>query len=77
MNHCKIYLFCLIIVFYFGRIYVKATLNFSGFEVFTAVTMKSVLFWDVALCGSCKNQHFGGTCPPSSGYKKSAGEENH
>jgi hypothetical protein len=27
------------------------------FEVFTAVTMKNVVFWDVALCRSCFNQH--------------------
>jgi hypothetical protein len=67
----------LIVVFYFGRNYVKATLNFSGFEVFMPVTMKNGLFWGVVLCGSCKNQHFGGTCPPSSGYKKSVGEERH
>jgi hypothetical protein len=25
-----------------------------------AVTVKNVIFWDVTLCGSCKNQHFGG-----------------
>jgi hypothetical protein len=25
------------------------------FEVFTAVTMKNVVFWDVKQCGSCKN----------------------
>jgi hypothetical protein len=31
------------------------------FEVFTAVTMKNVLFWDVIPCGSCKNRLFGGT----------------
>jgi hypothetical protein len=30
------------------------------FEVFTAVTMKSGVFWDVMPCGSCKNR-FGGT----------------
>jgi hypothetical protein len=30
-------------------------------EVFTAVTMKNGIFWDVTLCGSCKNQRFGGT----------------
>jgi hypothetical protein len=28
------------------------------FEVFTAVTMKSGVFWDFTLCGSCKNQRF-------------------
>jgi hypothetical protein len=26
-----------------------------------AVTMKNAIFWDVTPCGSCKNQHFGGT----------------
>jgi hypothetical protein len=30
-------------------------------EVFTAVTMKNGVFWDVTLCGSCKNRRFGGT----------------
>jgi hypothetical protein len=25
------------------------------FEVFTAVTMKNGVFWDVTPCGSCKN----------------------
>jgi hypothetical protein len=25
------------------------------FEVFTAVTMKNAIFWDVTPCGSCKN----------------------
>jgi hypothetical protein len=29
------------------------------FEVFTAVTMKNGVFWDVTLCGSCKNRRFG------------------
>jgi hypothetical protein len=31
------------------------------FEVFTAVTMKNGVFWDVTLCGSCKNRRCGGT----------------
>jgi hypothetical protein len=30
-----------------------------GFEVFTAVTMKNAVFWDVATCGSSKNRRFG------------------
>jgi hypothetical protein len=30
-------------------------------EVFTAVTMKNGVFWDVTPCGSCKKQRFGGT----------------
>jgi hypothetical protein len=25
------------------------------FEVFTVVTMKNAVLWDVTLCGSCKN----------------------
>jgi hypothetical protein len=31
------------------------------FEVFAAVNMKNAVFWDVTLCGSCKNRRFGGT----------------
>jgi hypothetical protein len=31
------------------------------FDVFTTVTMKNAIFWDVTPYGSCKNQHFGGT----------------
>jgi hypothetical protein len=31
------------------------------FEVFTAVTMKNGVLWDVTPCGSCKNRRFGGT----------------
>jgi hypothetical protein len=30
-------------------------------EVFTAVSMKNGVFWDVTPCGSCKNRRFGGT----------------
>jgi hypothetical protein len=33
----------------------------ARFEVFTAVTMKNDVFWDVTPCGSCKNRRFGGT----------------
>jgi hypothetical protein len=36
-------------------------LNPIRFEVFTAVTMKNGVFWDVTPCGSCKNRRFGGT----------------
>jgi hypothetical protein len=32
-----------------------------SFHVFTAVTMKNGVFWDVTSCGSCKNRRFGGT----------------
>jgi hypothetical protein len=31
------------------------------FEVFTAVTMKKAIFWDVAPCRYCINRRFGGT----------------
>jgi hypothetical protein len=31
------------------------------FEVFTVVTMKIGVFWDVTPCGSCKNRRLGGT----------------
>jgi hypothetical protein len=31
------------------------------FEVFTAVTMKYAVLWNVTLYGSCKNRHFRGT----------------
>jgi hypothetical protein len=31
------------------------------FEVFTAVTMKNAVFWDMAPCRSCVNGRFGGT----------------
>jgi hypothetical protein len=35
--------------------------SFVRFEVFTAVTKKNGVFWDVTPCGSCKNRRFGGT----------------
>jgi hypothetical protein len=30
-------------------------------EVFTAVTMKNGVFWEVTPCDPCKKQRFGGT----------------
>jgi hypothetical protein len=30
-------------------------------EVFTAVTMKKAVFWDVSSCRNCVNRRFGGT----------------
>jgi hypothetical protein len=30
-------------------------MNYVGFEVFTAVTMKNFVFWDVVPCGPCKS----------------------
>jgi hypothetical protein len=35
--------------------------NDETYKVFTAVTMKNAVFWDVTQCGSCKNRYFGGT----------------
>jgi hypothetical protein len=29
--------------------------SYVRFKVFTAVTMKNAVFWDVTPCGSCKN----------------------
>jgi hypothetical protein len=31
------------------------------FEVFTSVTMKNAVFWDMGPCRSCVNRRFGGT----------------
>jgi hypothetical protein len=38
----------------------KCTKNCVRFEIFTAVTMKNGVFWDVTPCGSYKNRRFGG-----------------
>jgi hypothetical protein len=38
--------------------------HYVRFEVFTAVTMKNGVFWDVTPCGSCKNRSFGGLSAP-------------
>jgi hypothetical protein len=35
------------------------------FEVFTAVTMKNAVFWEVAPCRSSGNRRFGGTSVPT------------
>jgi ribosome maturation factor RimP len=41
-----------------------------GFEVLTAVVMKSNVFWDIMPCSPLKvNRRFGGISPPSSGSK--------
>jgi hypothetical protein len=37
------------------RLHIQYVFMAAGFEVFTALTMKYAAFWDVALCGSCKN----------------------
>jgi hypothetical protein len=36
--------------------------QYIGSEVFTAVTMKNAVFWNVALCVSYKNRRFVGKC---------------
>jgi hypothetical protein len=41
--------------------YISQTLSVYRFQVFKAVTMMNVVFWDVSPCGSCKNKHLGGT----------------
>jgi hypothetical protein len=38
-----------------------ATTSSVRFEVFTAVTMKNGVFWDVMPCGSWRNRRFAGT----------------
>jgi hypothetical protein len=38
-----------------------ASLCYVIFEVFTAVTMKNAVFWDVMPYGCYKNRRFGGT----------------
>jgi hypothetical protein len=30
-------------------------------KIFTGVTMKNAVFWDITPCGSCVNRRFGGT----------------
>jgi hypothetical protein len=45
-----------VIRFVFGE-----RISIVRFQVFTAVTMKNGVFWDVRPCGSCKNRRFGGS----------------
>jgi hypothetical protein len=40
---------------------VSIEVSYVRFEVFTAVTMKNCVFWDVRPRGSCKNGRFGGS----------------
>jgi hypothetical protein len=44
--------------------------KYERFEVFMAVTMKNAIFWDVLLCGSCKN------CLHHQGYKNRRARDN-
>jgi hypothetical protein len=48
-KHVKIYFF------------IKKIDEFVRFEVFTAMTMKNDVFWDVASCRFCVNLRFGAT----------------
>jgi hypothetical protein len=41
--------------------HVGHNIYYVRFEVFTAVTMKKGVFWDVTPCASCKSRRFGGT----------------
>jgi hypothetical protein len=38
------------------------TKTYLGFEVFTMVTIKNAVFWDVMLCRSYANRRFWETC---------------
>jgi hypothetical protein len=43
----------------FGTLAIRKEINvkYVRFEVFTEVTIKNGVFWDVTPCGSCKNQN--------------------
>jgi hypothetical protein len=40
-------------------VFIETFLSLVRSQVFTAVTMKNDVFWDVRPCGSCKNRSFG------------------
>jgi hypothetical protein len=42
-----------------GYIFIRKLIDSVRFEVFIAVTMKIIVFWDVALCISYVNRRFG------------------
>jgi hypothetical protein len=46
----------------FRCVHSEKIITFVRFKVFTVVTMKIAVLWDLTQCGSCKNQHFRGTC---------------
>jgi hypothetical protein len=46
---------------YYTLIFYKQLKTFIRLEVFTVVTMKNDVFWDVIPCGPCNNRRFGGT----------------
>jgi hypothetical protein len=39
----------------------NSLISYVRFEVFTSVTMKNGVLWEVTPCGYCKNRRFGGT----------------
>jgi hypothetical protein len=43
------------------ELFLKAIFKKVILEIFTAVTVKNVIFWEVTHCGFCKNKSFGGT----------------
>jgi hypothetical protein len=45
----------------YAYLFLKNSKQNVRFEVFTAVTMKNAVFWDVAPCSFCVNRSFGGT----------------
>jgi hypothetical protein len=53
---------CAVLNFLSTEQYVQLTSTFVvGFEVFTAVVMKSIIFWDMTPCSPlCSNRRFGG-----------------
>jgi hypothetical protein len=51
-HHCLPYNYC--------RLYWSNSVHVR-FEVFTAVTVKNTVIWNVAPCRSCVNRRFGGT----------------
>jgi hypothetical protein len=50
-------------IFISSLVFLSLSNNFFSIrcEVFTAVTMKNVVFWDVKPRGTCKSRRFGGT----------------
>jgi hypothetical protein len=53
----------------------KTWFYLARFEVFTAVTMKNAVFWDMAPCRSCMNRRFGGIYRLHLQCRKSSKEE--
>jgi hypothetical protein len=54
------FIYSLILAYSFNSDYMEANYVMVKFEVFTAVTMKNAVSWDVPPCGCCKNRRFRG-----------------